>query len=129
MRAVLDTSVLIDAPAHGIEGITEWTVTSISYAELRYGIVAAPTVEERVVRAARIERIHDAFGDGLPFDDRAAVAYGLLTELLAAQGRSPRGRTLDLMIAAIAHVNRAAVVTANPRDFRGLGALVKVLAI
>lgn len=128
MRAVLDTSVLVSEVVHGYGGITEWAVTSISYAELRYGVAAAKTVEDRVVRAARLERIKDAFGAGLAFDDRAATAYGLLTELVLADGRQPRGRVLDLMIAAVAHVNKAAVLTYNVKDFAGLGKLVPVIA-
>jgi predicted nucleic acid-binding protein len=57
------------------------------------------------------------------------VSFGHITELVLASGRSPQGRVPDLMIAAIAHANSAALVTTNPKDFVGLERLVHVIAV
>ncbi|WP_378148497.1 PIN domain-containing protein [Cnuibacter sp. UC19_7] len=128
MRAVLDTNILIAGAFAPAEGVTEVAISSVSYAELRFGIAAVATDPvRRVERQLRFDAIAERFGAGLPFDDRAAVHYGYLTELVLAAGRSPRGRALDLMIAAVALSNEAALVTRNPHDFQGLGSVLRVL--
>jgi tRNA(fMet)-specific endonuclease VapC len=53
--------------------------------------------------------------DSCPFDDHAAVKYGEIRSDLARKG-TPIGPN-DLMIAAIALVHDAVVVTHNVRDF------------
>jgi hypothetical protein len=127
MRAVFDTSVVIDREPGSFEGITEYAITSITYAELQFGIVAAKTADARVARTARFTAIRDSFGSGLPFDDRAAASYGLITDLVLDRGRQPRGRVADLMISAIAHANEAALITYNIKDFVGLENLIHVI--
>lgn len=69
-------------------------------------------------------RLSRELGPGLPFDDDAAAAYGLIAGLVLAAGRGPRTRAMDLMIAATAYANGAAVLTRNPADFAGLEPLV-----
>jgi predicted nucleic acid-binding protein len=74
VRVLLDTNVLIDGivnhPGH------ETFVSSLSWAELRYGIMASADAVERASREARFDRLKATFGAGLPFDDTAAMAYG-----------------------------------------------------
>jgi hypothetical protein len=124
MRLLLDTSVLIaaDAPPAGVDV----AVASVSFAELAYGVRVTTDPVQQAVRQARLERLTARLGPGLPFDDAAATAYGLLAGLVHAAGRNPRARALDLMIAATAYVNDAGVLTRNPADFAGLEPLVPV---
>jgi predicted nucleic acid-binding protein len=57
-------------------------------------------------------------GRVLPFDERAALAWGKLMAEGKATGR-PRN-ALDMIIAAIAAANDCVVVTDNERDFAGI---------
>jgi predicted nucleic acid-binding protein len=103
-------------------------VASLSWAELRSGLsVPGLAPVKRVARQARLDRLQKTFGAGLPFDDQAAQSFGFICELVYAAGRQVRGRAVDLMIAAVAHANSAAVVTANPADLAGLDGLVEVI--
>ncbi|MBO3752024.1 hypothetical protein J5X84_38655 [Streptosporangiaceae bacterium NEAU-GS5] len=43
-----------------------------------------------------------AFGDPLPYDAEAARMFGQICAVVYTQGRQPRNRTADLMIAATA---------------------------
>lgn len=128
MKAFLDTCILVAGRFSPPAEVTEIAITSISYAELRFGIVAAGfQTAQRVERSIRLEDIARRFGEGMPFDDRAAVSYAHITELVLAAGRNPRGRVPDLMIAAIAHANSAALITANVKDFVGLERIIRVI--
>jgi predicted nucleic acid-binding protein len=128
MRAVLDTNVLITGLGNIPAQISEFAVSSVSYAELEQGLaipgVAAPALAERRLQLLEIRQ---AFGRGLPFDDTAAQYYGRIVEAVHAAGRSPRGRIADLMIAATARAHDAAVITHNTADFAGLERIVRVL--
>jgi predicted nucleic acid-binding protein len=48
---------------------------------------------------------------------------------VAAIGRKPRTRSMDLLIAATAHAHGAALYTRNAKDFHGLESLVDVVAV
>lgn len=124
MRLLLDTSVLIAADA--IPEDAEVAVASVTFAELAYGVRAAADPVQQALRHARLARLSEELGPGLPFDDAAATAYGLLAGLVLAAGRNPRTRALDLMIAATAYANQAAMLTRNPDDFKGLEPLVPI---
>ncbi len=124
MRLLLDTSVLIAADA--LPADAEVAVASVSFAELAYGVRATADPVQQAIRHARLTRLTAELGPGLPFDDAAAAAYGTLTGLVLATGRNPRTRALDLMIAATAYANDAAVLTRNPADFAGLDPLVPI---
>lgn len=124
MRLLLDTSVLIAADAPPAD--VDVAVASVSFAELAYGVRVTADPVQQAVRQARLERLTARLGPGLPFDDEAATAYGLLAGLVHAAGRNPRARALDLMIAATAYVNDAGVLTRNPADFAGLEPLVPI---
>lgn len=125
MRAVLDTNVLIDGGLE-LSGL-EVAVTSISWAELGFGVARAATPTERAARALRLDVLRRRLGPGLPFDDAAAEIYATLTELVSGIGRDPRRRAIDLMIAATAAANGAAVVTWNTDDFRGVDEVVPIM--
>jgi predicted nucleic acid-binding protein len=126
-KAVLDTNILV-AGQFSLESEYELSITSLSYAELRYGATLPNlTPDIRAHRLARITRIQKSFGAGLPFDDDAASSYSIVTQLVLSSGRKVRGRALDLMIAAIAHSRNAALVTLNIDDFRHLDSLIQLI--
>ena len=89
---------------------------------------AASDPLEQALRQERLERLREELGPGLPFDDRAASSFGTLCGLVLATGRNPRARALDLMIAATAYANDAAVFTRNTDDFAGIEPLVQILS-
>ena len=124
MRLLLDTSVLIAADAPPADA--EVAVASVSFAELAYGVRVTKDPVQQAVRQARLTRLTGQLGPGLPFDDAAADAYGLLAGLVQATGRNPRARALDLMIAATAYANDAGVFTRNAADFAGVEPLVAI---
>lgn len=125
MKAILDTSVLVaESLAHPGYDVA---VSSLSWAELGYGIRKTTDPAERAHREARLARLHAALGPGIPFDDSAADAYETVCGLVLAHGREVRGRAIDLMIAATAAAHGATVFTRNPGDFAGLEGFVTVL--
>ena len=65
----------------------------------------------------------------IPLDGRAARSYGLIVAAVVGNGRRPRGRFADLLIAATAHANRLDLYTRNEDDFAGLENLVRVVEI
>lgn len=95
--------------------------TTVCQAELLSGLAIMPRGRRHTAldRAARAMFEVDFLGRLLPFDSAAAVVYA---ELFAARRRA--GRPVgppDLMIAAIARVHGASVVTRNTSDFAGCG--------
>lgn len=123
----MDTNILV-AGTFELPGL-DLGVASISWAELEYGVRKAASPIERAVRESRLRRLHQLFGEGVPFDDAAVATYGTICGLVLASGRDVRGRALDLMIAATAAANDAAVVTLNPKDFVGLEGFVEVIGL
>ena len=125
MRAVLDTNVVIAGEL--VTGGFDVAVTSLTYAELAWGVSAAPDDVTRALRSAGLQRTRQIFGHGLPFDDEAAASYEHVTALVRARGRNVRARAVDLMIAAIARSHGAALITRSTEDFAGLDGLVDVI--
>jgi predicted nucleic acid-binding protein len=126
---ILDTNVLSammgsrPAPevAHWMAGQAEDNLftSTISQAEILAGITALPEGRRRsgLERAAATMFRDDFAGRILAFDSGAAEAYA---GLFAARKRAARpAAPLDLMIAAIAHANGAAVVTHDAGGFDG----------
>lgn len=126
---VLDTCTYIDLgliDPQTLPRVPE--ISAVTMAELHQGVAMATDEAER---AARTEKLSAAVADfePLPFDTEAAARYGTLVASVLAEGRSPRPRRLDLMIAATASIRGIPLYTRNPDDFRGLHGSVTVVAV
>lgn len=126
MRAVLDTSVLIGEDLSPLEG--ELAISVASLGELHFGVLVTT---DGAVRAQRLRRLVDLRRrfDALPIDDEVATSYGHLAAAVAAAGRQPRSRTMDLLIAATAHAHSARLYTRNAGDLAGLEHLVDIMSV
>jgi predicted nucleic acid-binding protein len=100
-------------------------VSVASIAELHFGVLVARNEQTRAVRLARLSAIQRRF-DALPIDGAVAESYGRLAARVAAVGRQPRARVMDLLIAATAHAHGATVYTRNAEDLAGLEDLVTI---
>ncbi len=125
-RGILDTSVLIATDIAPLPG--ELAVSVVSIAELHFGVLVAKSQDSRATRLVRLSAIQRRF-DPLPVDDAVADSYGRLAARIAEMGRRPRGRVMDLLIAATAHAHDATLYTRNPGDFAGLDDLVTVVPL
>ena len=123
MRLLLDTSVLIEGR---IPADPETAISTVSIAELHFGLLVAAEEETRALRASRLGLIEARFPDPLPIDDRVAREWGRLQAALAARGANPRARSSDLAIAATANVHSAALLTHNTKDLKIVEDLVDV---
>jgi len=126
LRAVLDTSVLIAEDLSPLEG--ELAISVASLGELHFGVLVTT---DGAVRAQRLRRLVDLRRrfDALPIDDEVATSYGHLAAAVAAAGRQPRSRTMDLLIAATAHAHSARLYTRNAGDLAGLEHLVDIMSV
>lgn len=122
-RGLLDTSVVVDLEKLSIETLPEFAeISSITLAELSFGPIAARTDIERIRRQQRLQQVELSF-EPLPFDATAARMFPLVAASMRAQGRKPRARSLDALIAATALVHDLPIYTLNPRDFEGVAGL------
>ena len=98
-------------------------LTTISEAELLYGVALLPEGRRRSDFARVVQDAIDGFeGRILPFDRSAAARYPEI-----AAGRKALGLaadTADMQIAAIAAVHSATLATRNVKDFAGSHATV-----
>ena len=96
-------------------------LTTVSEAELRYGVEILPMGQRRERLLAMLERIlREGFPERvLPFDRPAAQTYATIAATRRAAGR-PISHA-DCQIAAIAHSNGASVATRDVTDFEGCG--------
>jgi predicted nucleic acid-binding protein len=126
----LDTSVVIDwhDPAVLAQLPDEMAISAITVAELAAGPHLAATAAEAAKRQTRLQEV-EAKLDPLPFDGTAARSYGLVVAAVVREGRRPRSRLADLLIAATAHANGLDLYTRNGDDFAGLEDLVNVIGI
>jgi predicted nucleic acid-binding protein len=122
MRAVLDTSVLIGGEA--LPADIESSISTVSIAELHYGLLVAPDDDARALRLARLGLIEARYPDPLPLDDRVAREWGRLQAAVANRGGKRRRRNADLAIAATANVHEAILITHNAKDFAIVADLV-----
>jgi toxin FitB len=115
LRLLLDTSVLIagDVPAEH-----ETAISTVSIAELHFGLLVAASEGERSLRTSRLGLLEARFPDPLALDDRVAREWGRLLAAVAKRGGRPRRRMADLAIAATATVHGAALFTHNAKDFK-----------
>ena len=126
MRVLLDTSVLIEGLDEPVDA--EFAISTISLAELHFGVLVARSPEIRAGRLRRLAGIERAF-EALPVTDAVARTYGSFAATVAAAGRRPKARAFDLVIAATAATHEAVLYTRNPKDFTGLGDLVEVVGL
>lgn len=131
MRIHLDTNLLIQAPRWELlpDGDHEFLVSAIAFAEFSEGTAHS---DPAIAADAAIELIQhrSTYGDGLPFTQREADIYRELCSLVATAGRTPGGkRRVDLMIAAIAIGDSAALATRNTTDFDGLQPLLQIITL
>ena len=128
---ILDTNILSElmksAPDRNVENwleqqlVTQLFVTTISIAEISYGLSILPNGKRRdSLENAFQQTINSAFKHRiLPFDEAAANAYGLLMSKRKQIGK-PLG-ILDGQIAAIVLTHSATLVTRDVRDFTDCG--------
>jgi predicted nucleic acid-binding protein len=137
-RGMLDTNILILRnwidPA---ELPDEMAISAITLAELSAGPHEVrrndeqDAYDEHAERARRLEilqRVESEF-DPAPFDTEAARIFGRVAAAVIAAGRKPRGRAVDLMIAATAIAEGLPLYTTNPADFSGLDALIQIVPV
>jgi len=129
-RGLIDTSVLVQLDRIDATNLPdEIAIAAISLAELAAGPHATSDVMERSRRQERLQLVEATFVP-LPFDARAARAYGRVYAAVQSVGRKARGRrAVDLLIAATALASDLPVYTRNPSDFYGLEPLIDVAAI
>jgi predicted nucleic acid-binding protein len=127
---LLDTSVVIDWHDSAVVAALpdELAISAITAAELAAGPHLAATPAEAAKRQARLQEV-EAKLEPLRFDGTAVRSYGLIVAAVVRDGRSPRSRFADLLIAATAHANGLDLYTRNGGDFAGLEDLVRVVAI
>ncbi|MCI4674778.1 type II toxin-antitoxin system VapC family toxin [Candidatus Mycolicibacterium alkanivorans] len=127
---LLDTSVIVDwyDPAVIAALPDEMAISAISAAELAAGPRLATDPMEAAKRQARLQEIESLL-EPIQFDGATARSYGLIVAAVVGEGRTPRSRFADLLIAATAHANQLDLYTRNADDFTGLGELVRVIAV
>lgn len=131
MNIHLDTNLLIQQPHWDRlpPGRHELFVSAIVFAEFSEGTTHPdPSVAAR----ARLDliKLRAAYGDGLPFTQREADVYRELCATVSAAGKTAGGRRrVDLMIAAVAVADNAALATRNASDFTGLESILDVVQL
>jgi hypothetical protein len=127
---LLDTSVVIDwhDPVVVDALPDELAISAITAAELAGGPHLAATLTEAAKRQSRLQEVESKL-EPIPFDVAAVRSYGLVVAAVAREGRKPRSRFADLLIAATAHANRLDLYTRNGDDFAGLDELVQIVSV
>ena len=126
MRTLLDTSVLFGPSPGPLDG--ELAISTISLAELHFGVLMTASAAVRAERLRRLSVVERTFS-ALPVDATVARHYGRLAAAVAAAGRNPRVRAMDLLIAATAVAHGARLCTRNAGDLLGIEEYVEVLAL
>lgn len=127
---LLDTSVVIDwhDPSVVDKLPDEMAISAITAAELAAGPLLAKTPLEAAKRQSRLQEV-ESLMEPIPFDGRAVRSYGLVVAAIVGEGRKPRSRFADLLIAATAHANGLDLYSRNADDFVGLENLVRVVEV
>lgn len=125
---LLDTSVAIAPPADLSSVTARVAVSTITVAELASGLNATSDPVERARRQERFERVLTTYSP-IAYSSTAARLYGALCDSLRQDGRSPRPRRFDLLIASVAGDLGVPVLTRNPDDFTGIHEVVQVVAL
>ena len=128
---ILDTNVVSELMRPGPDAnVVAWVagqaasnlyLSTISEAELRYGVEILPTGARRDRLLAEVEGMirEDFAGRVLPFDSASAQTYAVIAAARRAAGR-PISHS-DCQIAAIARSRGASVATRDMDDFEGSG--------
>lgn len=128
---VLDTNVISELIRHDPhDTVVRWVdrypadevfITSVTAAELAYGVARLPGGQRKTVLAAKIsELLTEDFQDQiLPFDEVAAGYYGEIAAVREQQGRPIT--MADAQIAAICRRFAACLATRNTKDFVDAG--------
>ncbi|MBZ5601468.1 MAG: type II toxin-antitoxin system VapC family toxin [Acidobacteriia bacterium] len=126
---ILDTNVLSEAlrPVPSPDVVRwlsaqsgELAITTLTQAEILYGIERMPAGKRRAAVKSEIEAVLSQFlGRILPFDERAAEQYAVIAALRESMGR-PISQT-DAMIAAIARCHGASIATRDTAGFNHCG--------
>lgn len=127
---LLDTSVVVDwhDPAVVAALPDEVAISAITAAELVAGPLLTADPAEAARRQVRLQEVESVL-EPIPFDSRAVRSYALVVAAVVAEGRKPRSRLADLLIAATAHANGLDLYTRNAADVAGLEGLVRVVEI
>ena len=127
---LLDTSVVIDwhDPAVVAALPDEMAISAITAAELAAGPLLATTPIEAAKRQARLQEVESRL-EPIPFDEAAVRSYGLIVAAVVRQGRKPRSRFADLLIAATAHASRLDLYSRNAENLSGLEKLIRVVPV
>jgi toxin FitB len=135
MRYLLDTNIVSElvkpTPSQSLMAWMEQQadgdlfIAALTVAEISRGILEKPAGKRRNELEAWFagpEGPQALFqGRVLPFDEKAALIWASLMAGGRAKGR-PRS-ALNTIIAAVAEANACMVVTANEKDFEGIGIL------
>ncbi|WP_435748456.1 PIN domain-containing protein [Microbacterium sp. PMB16] len=123
---LLDTSVLIDVEKLRIpEGPLAFS--TLTYAELVFGIEAAATTAFRRERTTRLAWLRDTLDtEWLAFDTFAAESYATLAARVAPH-RPQHARSKDIMLAGHALAIGARLATLNPKDFELVADQVEIV--
>lgn len=98
----------------------ELAVTSVSIAEISYGIAKVDPRQRPKGLEDNLKRLRDRFsGRIFPFTDETALVFGRLLGEASRRGREMS--VLDGMIAAIALANGGRLATRNTRHFMDTG--------
>ena len=134
MSILLDTNVISEPlKASGDVKVLEWIdaqsietlfISTISLAELRYGIAVLPEGKRKLMLQTSLEtRVLPLFeGRILPFDIAASNAYAVLQSQARAAGKAIA--PTDGFIAAIATVHSLSVATRDVSPFEAAGLAV-----
>ena len=128
---LLDTSVVIDwhDPPLPPPCPTRSRSPPSPLPRLAAGPLLAGDSIEAARRQTRLQEVETLL-EPIAFDAAAARSYWLIVAAAVHEGRRPRNRFADLLIAATAHsANNLDLYTRNAGDFAGLAGLVRVIGI
>lgn len=125
MKVLVDTSVVIDPRGVTWPSGAELAISTITIGELGFGIVKAEDATERVKRTINLQRVRAVFEE-LPVDGAVAEAYVAAATAVHVEGRSPRPRAFDLLIAATAIAHDLPLYTRDMDDVSTLRHLVDI---
>jgi predicted nucleic acid-binding protein len=98
----------------------ELRTTSITVAEIQYGIARLPDCRRKQALLSAADAVFQTFADQvLPFDAAAAEQYATIASNRERSGKPISG--FDALIAAVCRSHGAALATRNLPDFDGIG--------